>query len=256
MNFSINDDNIRLSAVLDMPEGTPAKCPLVIIIHGFTGHSEERHITAVSHTMNELGYATLRVDMYGHGKSDGAFHDHTLFKWMTNVMTIIDYARSLPFVTDLYLCGHSQGGLTVMLAAGLKHESIRGLIPLSPAVMIPEMARKGNLLGADFDPDHIPEEIRSPEGWTLSGNYIRAAQMIHVEDAIARYHGPVLLIHGDADEAVPLSCSEEAFRDYDNAKLVVIPGDTHCYDNHLEMVLDAIREWMPTVNAAEGDCSK
>ena len=245
MNTEIYDDKIRLSATLDMPETPCEKCPLVIVIHGFTGYSEERHITAVSQTFNELGYATLRVHMYGHGKSDGKFHDHTLFKWMTNAMTVIDYARSLPFVTEIWLCGHSQGGMTVMLAAGLKHEFIRGLIPLSPAVMIPEMARKGELLGCKFDPNRIPEELVSPEGWTLSGNYIRAAQMIHAEDAIARFHGPVLLVHSDTDEVVPFICSEEAAQAYDNAKLVVIPGDTHCYDYHLEQVLDAIREWMP-----------
>ena len=245
MNIDIYDDNIRLSATLDMPEGAGEKCPLVIVIHGFTGYSEERHITAVSQTFNELGYATLRVDMYGHGKSEGSFYQHTLFEWMTNAMTVIDYARGLPFVTDIWLCGHSQGGLTVMLAAGLKHEFIRGLIPLSPAVMIPEMARKGELLGSSFDPNAVPEELVSPEGWKLSGNYIRAAQMIHAEDAIARFHGPVLLVHSDTDEVVPFSCSEKAEQAYDNAELVVIPGDTHCYDFHLDLVLDAIRQWMP-----------
>ena len=69
--------------------------------------------------------------------------------------------------------------------------------------------------------------------------------MIHAEDAIVRFHRPVLLVHGDADEAVPLSCSEETAKAYENAKLVVIPGDTHCCDYHLEQVLDTIREWMP-----------
>lgn len=241
----ITDDGIRLNAVLDMPAEHAEKCPLVIVIHGFTGHSEERHILAVSRTMNEIGYATLRVDLYGHGKSEGTFHDHTLLKWMTNAMTVIDYARTLPFVTDLYLCGHSQGGLTVMLAAGMKHEVISGLIPLSPATMIPEMARKGELLGICFDPDRIPEELVSEaDGWTLSGNYLRAAQMIHVEDAIARYHGPVLLVHSDTDEAVPVSCSIEAAQAYDNAKLVITHGDTHCYDDHLDEVLDAVRSWL------------
>ena len=242
----INDDNIRLAATLDMPVNAPEKCPLVIVIHGFTGYSEERHISAVARTMNEMGYATLRVDMYGHGKSDGEFRDHTLFKWMTNAMTVIDYALTLPFVTDLYLCGHSQGGLTVMLAAGLKHESIRGIIPLSPAVMIPEMARKGNFLGEEFDPDNIPEELPVKDGLTLKGNYLRAAQMIHVEDAIARFTGPVLLVHADTDEVVPCSCSVEAAKAYYNAKLVITHDDTHCYDNHLEDVLDAIRDWLPS----------
>ena len=128
----IIDDGLKLDAVLDMPAAMAGeKCPLVIVIHGFTGYKEEDHIVAVSRALNEIGYATLRVDMYGHGHSDGEFRKHTLYKWLTNALTVIDYARSLDFVTDLYLCGHSQGGLTVMLAGGLKHDVIKGLIPLS-----------------------------------------------------------------------------------------------------------------------------
>ena len=245
--MDIYDDKIRLHAVLEMPTGNPEKCPLVIVIHGFTGHSEERHILAAAHTMNEQGYATLRVDMYGHGKSEGEFKNHTLFKWISNALTVIDYAKALPFVTDLYLCGHSQGGLAVMLAAGLKHEDIRAIIPLAPAVMIPEAARDGELFGQKFDPNQITEEYISPEGWVLSGNYIRTAQLIHVEDAIARFTGPVLIIHSDTDEAVPWQCSAEAAKLYQNAEYVNIPNDTHCYDNHLDQVLDTIRKWLPKI---------
>ena len=241
----IIDDGIRLNAVLDMPSGKADKCPLVIVIHGFTGHSEEKHIAAAAKTMNDLGYATLRADMYGHGKSGGQFRDHTLYKWVTNALAVIDFARKLDFVTDLYLCGHSQGGLTVMLAAALKHDIIRGIIPLSPAIMIPELARKGELLGLHFDPDQIPETLSAWDGRELDGNYARIAQTIHVEEAIRRYTGPVLLVHGDQDEAVPVRYSVEAAAAYRNARLVVIPGDTHCYDRHLDRVLEAIREWLP-----------
>ena len=241
----IIDDGIRLNAVLDMPTEKAEKCPLVIVIHGFTGHSEERHIAVAAKTMNDLGYATLRADMYGHGKSGGQFRDHTLYKWVTNALAVIDFARKLDFVTDLYLCGHSQGGLTVMLAAALKHDIIKGIIPLSPAIMIPELARKGELLGLNFDPDHIPETLAAWDGRKLNGNYARIAQTIHVEEAIDRYAGPVLLVHGDQDEAVPVRYSIEAAAAYRNARLVVISGDTHCYDHHLDRVLEAIKEWLP-----------
>ena len=199
----ITDDGIRLNAKLDMPAEHGDKCPLVIVIHGFTGHMEERHITAVSQTLNECGFATLRVDMYGHGHSD-----------------------------------------TVMLAGAMKHDVITGLIPLSPAWMIPEEARKGTLLGRDFDPDRIPDMLGDWGERGLGGNYIRVAQTIHVEDAIDRYDGPVLIVHGDEDEAVPVEYGIRAAERYRDCKLVLIPGDTHCYDYHLDQVLNAVREWM------------
>ena len=104
----ILDDGIRLDACIDMPESydKDKRIPIVIVIHGFMGDKEERHILAVSRMFNQIGCATLRVDMYGHGKSDGEFRNHTLFKWMGNALTVIDYARTLDFVSDIYLCGH------------------------------------------------------------------------------------------------------------------------------------------------------
>ena len=242
----IRDDGIRLNAALDMPAGWQPgqKCPLVVVIHGFTGHIEEAHIVAVSKGINAVGFATLRADMYGHGHSDGEFKKHTLFKWMTNALTVIDYARALDFVTDIYLCGHSQGGLLVMLAAAMKHDVIRGLIPLSPAWMIPEIARKGELLGERFDPDHIPEKLHGWHDLDLDGNYARVAQTIHVEEAIDRYRGPVLIVHGDEDESVPVEYGIRAAERYNNAKLVLIEGDDHCYDRHLDQVVAAVQDWL------------
>ena len=70
------------------------------------------------------------------------------------------------------------------------------------------------------------------------------AQTLHSEDAIRRYKGPVLLVHGDADESVPLRDSIDAAAAYANAKLVVIPGDTHCYDYHLDLVTAAVKDFL------------
>ena len=238
--FFIQEDGLRLNARLEVPVGARR---LAIVIHGFTGHMEEPHIVAVSDAFNALGLATLRVDMYGHGHSDGAFHDHTLFKWMTNALTAIDYARKLDCAEEIYLCGHSQGGLLVMLAAAMARDVVKGVIPLSPAAMIPEGSRRGELLGMRFDPDHLPPELDNGKV-KLGTNYVRAAQMIDVEAAIDHYDGPVLIVHGDADEAVPVQVGIDAANRYKNAELVLIPGDTHCYDHHLDRVVAAVKDWM------------
>lgn len=241
--FYINDDGIRLHAKLDFPKEEKEKYPLVIIIHGFTGHMEERHLVETAKAINEVGYATLRAEMYGHGKSDGKFCDHTLFKWINNALAVIDYAKSLDFVSDLYLCGHSQGGLLTMLVGAMERDLFKAIIPMSPAISIPEGARSGALLGGPFDPEKIPDELSMGDR-SLKGNYIRVAQTIDVEKAIDRYDGPVLIIHGDEDEAIPVSYAYDAAKRYKNAKLVIIPGDTHCYDHHLEMVTEALKDFL------------
>lgn len=242
--FYIDSDGIRVHAKLDFPQEVADKYPLVIVIHGFTGHMEERHIVAVAQAMNAVGYATLRVEMYGHGGSDGAFADHTLYKWLNNALSVVDYARSLDWVSDLYLCGHSQGGLLTILVGAMEQDVFKAIIPMSPAIMIPECARDGSMLGGMFDPAHIPDVIEMGEGRTLKGNYMRVAQTIDAWAAVDRYQGPVLLIHGDADEAVPIEYSRKAAARYQNAELVVIPGDDHCYDHHLEQVTAAIQEYL------------
>ena len=242
--FYISDDGIKLHAKLDMPEGKE-RCPLLIVFHGFTGHMEERHITAVQETGLAAGYATLRVELYGHGQSDGEFKNHTFYKWVGNALTVVEYAKSLPFVTDLYITGHSQGGMLVMMIAGMRPEWFRAILPLSPALSLPVGAREGDLLGLTFDPDHIPEELYlEDKQLPLSGNYLRIMQTIRPEYEIGRYHGPVLIVHGGEDELVPLRGSQEAAEQYENCTLVTIPGDTHCYDYHLEAVCEAVRDFL------------
>lgn len=240
--FFIANDGIKLHAKLDLPEeGVP--CPLVIVFHGLTGHMEERHIVAVCEAMRECGFATLRAEMYGHGHSGGDFAEHTLFKWITNGLAVIDYAKKLEFVTDLYLCGHSQGGLLTMFLAGMRRDDIKAAIPMSPAIVITDGARKGSLLGMNFDPEHIPDEADLGI-LKLNGNYLRTAQLLHEDDAIRAYDRPVLIIHGDADEAVPVQYSADAAEKYADCTLVIIPGDTHCYDRHLEKVTEAIQDFL------------
>ena len=225
--FYIDSDGVKIHAKLDSPEGI-VKGPLCILIHGFTGHMEEDHLIEVQKTMNDAGIFVLRAEMYGHGKSGGEFKDHTLFKWVNNALSVVKYAKSLDNVTDLYMCGHSQGGLLTMLIGGMCPDDFKAILPLSPAWMIPEITRRGEVIGQHFDPEHIPEKVLFG-GRELSGDYMRTAQLIHVEDAIARYKGKVLIVHGDKDDTVPYSYAQKAEELYADAKLVTVHGADHCF---------------------------
>ncbi|MBQ3865244.1 MAG: alpha/beta fold hydrolase [Clostridia bacterium] len=245
--FYLQDDGIRLHAKLDKPDHLE-KCPLALVIHGLTGHMEEDHIIAVCEGMWETGFATLRVEMFGHGQSEGDFARHNLYKWLNNAMCAAEYARSLDFVTDLYLCGHSQGGLTTILLAGMMPDYFKAILPLAPAIVITDGAKKGQLLGQTFDPMHVPV-VFSWGTHSVNGTYIRVAQTLDTDAAIRRYTGPVLIVHGDADEAVPLFYARDAASKYRDCELVVIPDDDHCYHRHLGQVVEAVKAFLVRVSA-------
>lgn len=169
--FYISCDGIRLHCKLDLGDEAGARFPLVLVIPGLTGHMEEPHIAAIAETLPRSGYASLRVELYGHGKSGGDFHDHTLFHWALELMEVIDYARKLDYVSELYLCGHSQGGTAAVLGAGLKPDALDGLILLAPAMLMKENAMTGGFPEKFFDPERIPDETLVFDEQPISGNY-------------------------------------------------------------------------------------
>ena len=126
-----------------------------------------------------------------------------------------------------------------MLTGAMCADDFKALILLSPAWMIPENARNGILLGNSFDNVHIPEKVAS-ESWEVSGDYVRTAQTIHVEDSIERYKGKVLIVHGDEDPIVPFYYSEKAAELYKDAELAPIHGADHCFIGHFDELADNI----------------
>ena len=246
--FYIDSDGVRLHAKLEMPKGRPGSCPLCIVQHGLTGNMEENHIVGVAAAMREVGVATLRTELYGHGLSGGSFERHTLLKWVDNMLDVIDYAKGLDFASELLMCGHSQGGLLTMLMAALRPDDLSAIIPMSPAIVICDCARTGSMFGLAFDPAHVPDVVAleegGPDGLVLSGDYFRIAQHIDVDEAIRAWHGPVLITHGTADEAVPVRYSEEAAAAYENARLALLEDDDHGYHRRLDEVCEAIQVFL------------
>lgn len=242
--FFIDHDGIKLHAKMAYPTEMKEKMPIVLLFHGLTGNMEEEHILAVRDAITESGFIALRVELYGHGKSEGLFRNHNVSLWVNEIIYIVDYVRTLDAVSDIYLCGHSQGGLSVILAAAMKREQVKGLIPLAPATNIVDDCKKGDLFGSIFSTDAVPDEITLWDEYTVTGNYARIGRTLHYEEAMKEYTGPVLIIHGTEDEAVPVSYAVSANKIYKNCTLVLIEGDNHCYNYHLDQVTAALKKWL------------
>lgn len=240
--ITLTDDGVRLVGVLERPSPEPG--PLVLVLHGFTSSKDKPHTIAACEAMREAGFSTLRFDLYGHGESGGEFRKHTLHKWVANTLAMMDWAEQQDFVTELWLSGHSQGGLTAALAAGSAPERVRGMILRAPAFMLPRCAREGMLLGVSFDPAQLPAAFPVIKGLTLEADYLRSAQTIRAEDSVDAFDGPVLLLHGTADDVVPLQDVAAAAERYRNGTLELIPDETHHFDRAPEQMKALIRDWL------------
>lgn len=235
--------DVPLHVKLELPEGEKAPGTVALILHGFTGHMEEPHIFAAAEAARAAGCIALRAELYGHGKSGGTFRDHTIPCWVDEIDALSAWAAALPGVKRVVLCGHSQGGLAVMLSAARRAGETAGLALLSPAMMIPEGARRGELLGQRFDPSRVPDEFPTWEGLTLRGAYLRTAQGLDPFSAAAAYRDPVLLVQGTEDEVVPRRCAEELAERYADCRLEWLPGANHCYDGHVAEYAAILRAW-------------
>ena len=252
--MTIQDDGISLSAVLETPEGGESR-RLAVLLHGFGSAGDRVHTVQAAAAMREAGFATLRFDLYGHGKSGGDFRRHTLYRWISNTLAVTRYARELGY-TEIVLSGHSQGGLVAALAAGMEPDRVCGLVLRAPAFMIPRGAREGLLLGFPFDPDRIPDEIPLPQGVTLDGDYIRVAQTLYPEETAARFRGPVLSLHGEEDDVVPPADSRAMAWRYADCELDLIPGETHHFDKRPEEMRSLIRAFMTKLTDTDADGRK
>lgn len=243
--YYINNSNRKIHAKLSMPD--KKTFPLAIVVHGLTGHMEEEHIVAVADTAKRCGYATLRVEMFGHGQSDGKFEDHDLLKWIDGMMCVIEHARNIEGVEQIVLIGHSQGGLLTMIMGGLFGDVLDAIIPMSPAILINTEAKEGKFFHEQVaENGAYPRVLEMPDR-KLSGNYLRAATLFSIEDLIIRFQGPVLLIHGNEDQSVPYEDSVKASKMYSHARLETINGADHCYHGKVHEMVNALYPFLEEI---------
>lgn len=140
---------------------------------------------------------------------------------------------------NLFLMGTSQGGAVSAITGAAHKEEIRGMVLLYPAFVMTDHANE-----MYQSVDEIPET--SYFLWMEVGRaYFEPLIGYDFYEEIAAYDKDVLLIHGDADDIVPLSYSEKALEVYPSAELKVIPGGGHgFYEEDARQTTDYMLEYL------------
>jgi pimeloyl-ACP methyl ester carboxylesterase len=197
------------------PDGTrlayarsPGRGPTVVFLGGFRSDMTGTKALHLEAWAQARGQAFLRLDYSGHGASGGRFEDGTIGRWASDARAVIEAAAPGP----LLLVGSSMGGwIMVELAASLGAR-VRGLVGIAAAPDFTEDliwnrwpdSRRETLMRAGV--------VTEPSQYDPAGYPITRAL---IEDGRARlrlrspipFQGPVRLLHGMADDAVPWQTS-------------------------------------------------
>lgn len=248
--IDIEGPNGILVADLHKPELSDGeKAPLTILMHGFKATRRGPLLDAIFNTLASRGLGVLRFDFDGCGESEGKFSDMTVPKEINDALAVYENASQLPWVSEIYIVGHSQGGVVASMTAGkLSREKVAALALLAPAAVLREDAIRGNTQGAHYDSLNPPETVEVAPGFTIGRDYITTARNLPIYDTACGYQGPAIMVHGTGDIVVPYTYSlryKEIFR---NGTVRLLPGVTHLFTTHEQEAADIVALFLTTTS--------
>lgn len=227
------------------------KLPVAIVSHGFM--ADQRSVRNYARQFAEWGYAAYCFDFNGgclRGKSDGRTTDMTVFTEKEDLLAVIAYVKSLPYVdvSHLTLMGCSQGGFVSALTAAELKNQVEKLILFYPALCIPDDARRGQMIMAKFDPQNIPETIKCGP-FLMGHDYPASVLSVDPFERISSYEGPVMIVHGTADRIVDLDYAKKAQKAYNESgnhcDLVILNGAGHNFRGKSDIAaLEAVAQFV------------
>ncbi|MDE5586367.1 MAG: lysophospholipase, partial [Muribaculaceae bacterium] len=201
----------------------------------------------IANDLQEQGIASLRFDFNGHGKSEGEFQDMTVLNEIEDLKDVISWAQSQPWVKDISLLGHSQGGVVVSMTAGeLGDKVIKNVVLMAPAAVLRDDAIRGNTQGAQYDPWNFKGDyVELPgRGLKLGRKYVETAVNLPIYETAWRYTGPVLVIQGTHDRIVPYTYAERYQQGYKDCTLKLIPEEDHSFTKNTAEAALYAADWL------------
>ncbi len=225
---------LLLAGTLTVPSTTDGRRPPVALLLGGSGPQNRdgarddlpgyQPWQETADSLAASGIASLRLDDRGTAASAGRFAGSTTLDFARDAEAAVAWLETQPSVdgTRAALVGHSEGALVALLAAA-RMRSVRALALLGAAsrpgrelarwqrqavvlrdlAAFPPSARTPALAAAEGE----AERLAAREPWLRIWFALDPREAAH--EAARATHAPVLLVHGETDQQVPVTQADE-----------------------------------------------
>ncbi len=184
-----------------IPARKGAKGPGVVLVHGWESNRDRTLPNA--QVLHAAGFHVLTFDVRGHGDNPPETLPISVAEFRDDALAALDTLLARPEVTVGGFLGHSLGAVGAILAAAAAGDRCSVLVstsaPADPRRLTRQTFRLARL--------PIPEPFATPLAELTTRVYLRprghAMGDLSASRAVARYAGPLLLVHGALDTVVP-----------------------------------------------------
>lgn len=233
----------KLVGTIHLPDG-PSDSG-VVFGHCFTC---SRHTTILRQLCTGLAgenFIALRFDFSGNGQSEGVFAESTYSKQVSEMQSAVDLIAEKG-ARWIGLGGHSMGAVIAVLAASR--------LPVARSVCA-LAGRLSGLNAANFLNPSQAKELQSTgrvsfssrgRSLELSDVFFADAAQYDLPEAVSALKPPLIVVHGDQDEIIPVQEAYQAQRmNPDGTTLAVIPGADHMFSRaeHRDLAVRLAVDW-------------
>lgn len=230
--YFLTDDGIKLCGTLTLPKTRTDIC--VILCHGISvSRKYEKVFPGLALALANQGLAVFRFDFRGHGDSAGLSTEFTILGQLEDIKAAVSWAKAAGY-KKLGLAGASMGGGAAALFAAKHLKTFKALALLFPVVDYGSLLElKTPWARKYFGPRAIMNlEVRGStkvgsHGFRLGKKIVAEMKVFKPWRELKKIKIPVLFVHGDSDEAIPVQDSLKYYKEIKNSRIEVIAGGCH-----------------------------
>ena len=241
--FLLEHGGLSIPVTINEPDFDARR--VVLGVHGLGGSTQDNIQTAIAEEMEFFYSIVYRFDFPAHGSSP---LDSTFFTLKNCRETLMAVARHIkttyPQVEELCIFATGFGAYVTLLCLE-DLVDLPGQIRL--VVQTPSIRMHETILAMKHTTKATLRAMgrmtfRAERPFDVTYEFYKELEN---ETAFITFPIPMLILHGEADDYIPMEDIQNFARLNDQSKLVIVPGTTHRFleEGAWDMVLDLTRDW-------------